>query len=194
MSSNISITRICQHCGKSFEAKTTVTKNCSDDCAKRAYKLKAKQDKIRASNVETQKIRDKPLDDIRSKDYLTVREVALLLACAPRTVYVMIESGRLRAVNLSERKIRIHKKDVEGIFENPIFTVIPKVEKKDKKVVLKVEDCYSVGQIEENYEIANKTLYELLKRNNVEKIQVGKYVYVSKEIIHNLLGNYKKIK
>ena len=35
MSSNIRIQRIYQHCEKEFTAKTTVTKNCSDDYGKR---------------------------------------------------------------------------------------------------------------------------------------------------------------
>ena len=46
MSSNIAIQRICQHCGKEFTARTTVTQYCSDDCAKRAYKARIKAAKF----------------------------------------------------------------------------------------------------------------------------------------------------
>jgi len=53
MSSNIEIERICQHCDKDFIAKTTVTKYCSDDCAKRAYKARKRAEKTEISIAET---------------------------------------------------------------------------------------------------------------------------------------------
>jgi hypothetical protein len=49
MSSNIKITRICQHCGHEFVAKTTVTKYCDKTCAKRAYKARIKKQKVAES-------------------------------------------------------------------------------------------------------------------------------------------------
>jgi hypothetical protein len=58
MSSNIKITRICRHCGHEFVAKTTVTKYCGEDCAKRAYKARIKKQKIEKSEIETQKAKE----------------------------------------------------------------------------------------------------------------------------------------
>jgi hypothetical protein len=46
MSSNIRIPKICQHCGNEFVPKTTVTKYCGDDCAKRAYKKRKRDEKV----------------------------------------------------------------------------------------------------------------------------------------------------
>lgn len=189
MSSNISITRICQHCGIDFQARTTVTKYCGDNCAKRAYKLRIKTAKIQASEDETKQIRDKPVTDLQFKDYLNVKEVAILLGCAERSVHSMISSGRLKAVNLLQRKIRIHRAEVEVIFENPTLLVIPKAEMTDLEQPLLEEDCYSIGQIQQDYKINSSTLYSLLKRNNVQKLQKGKYVYVPKDAIHFLLGD-----
>ncbi|MDF2931581.1 MAG: helix-turn-helix protein [Chryseobacterium sp.] len=154
MSSNI---RVCQHCGIDFKAKTTVTKYCSDNCAKRAYKLRIKTAKIQASDDETKEIRNKPISDLNSKDYLNVKEVALLLGCAERSIYSMISSGRLKAVNLLQRKIRIHRAEVEVIFENPALLVIPKAEMTDFEQPLLEQDCYSIGQIEQDYKINIRT-------------------------------------
>ena len=50
MSSNIRVQRICQFCGKEFTARTTVTKYCSDVCAKRAYKARKRTEKVEISN------------------------------------------------------------------------------------------------------------------------------------------------
>lgn len=49
MSSNIKIKKIYQHGGQEFIARTTVTKYCGDNCAKRAYKAKVREQKIQLS-------------------------------------------------------------------------------------------------------------------------------------------------
>src|SRR5688572_26081110 len=100
MSSNIQVQRICQHCSKEFTARTTVTKYCSDDCAKKAYKVRLKAFKIEASNIETRQIKMLPLEQIKQKEFLTVRDVAILLTCSIRTAYRLIEQGDIKAVNL----------------------------------------------------------------------------------------------
>ena len=80
MSSNIRITRICQHCEKEFIAKTTVTKYCSDTCAKRAYKARKKAEKIAASNEKTKQQLEKPIIEIQAKEFLSIKKPVSLLA------------------------------------------------------------------------------------------------------------------
>lgn len=116
MSSNIQIQRFCQHCGKEFTAKTTVTKFCGDDCAKRAYKARGRASKIEASNNETQVIRSRPVEELKAKEFLTVREVAILLNCSLRSVYYFIESGNIKAVNLGQRITRVKRSELDKIF------------------------------------------------------------------------------
>jgi len=79
MSTNIKVQRICQLCGKEFTARTTVTQFCSDTCAKRAYKAMIKDKKIESSNQEIKQIKEKPIEEIKAKDFLTARDVAKLL-------------------------------------------------------------------------------------------------------------------
>lgn len=117
MTSFIRVQRICQHCGKEFTAKTTVTKYCSDNCAKRAYKVRQKAKKIESSNIETKQIKLAPVVEITTKDYLTVKEVSQLLNCSVRTTYRLINNGTLKAKNLLERKTLISKKDIDKLFE-----------------------------------------------------------------------------
>jgi len=59
MSTNITVERICEYCGKIFLAKTTVTKYCSLNCNRRHYKQKIRNVKISASNEQTLRIRAK---------------------------------------------------------------------------------------------------------------------------------------
>ena len=53
MSSNIKVERICEWCGKTFIAQTTVTRFCSKRCSERSYKERFRQKKMSVSNQET---------------------------------------------------------------------------------------------------------------------------------------------
>jgi excisionase family DNA binding protein len=117
MSSNIQVQRICQHCNKAFTARTTVTKYCGDECAKRAYKARQRAGKIESSNKETMLIKTKPYDELKSKEFLTVRDMAKLFSCSIRTAYRLIEQGNIKAVNLSERKTLIKRSEIDKLFQ-----------------------------------------------------------------------------
>jgi len=116
MSSNIRVNRVCQFCGKEFEARTTVTKTCSDYCAKRLYKQNQKAAKIEKSNSKTVSIRSKPLEDLKSKEFLTVKDLAMLLNCSRRTAYYLISNGSIKAVNLAKRKTLIKRSEIDKLF------------------------------------------------------------------------------
>ena len=117
MSSNIFIQRICEHCSKEFTARTTVTKFCSDSCAKRAYKARLKAEKIKKSNTETLKVKNKPIEELKAKEFLSVKDIALLLGCSTRTAYRLIDKGKIRAVNLSERLTRVKRSELNKLME-----------------------------------------------------------------------------
>ena len=117
MSSNIKVQRICQHCGKEFTARTTVTKYCSDTCAKRAYKARQRAAKVEASNKEIQRIKTQPIEELKAKEFLTVRDTATLLSCSVRTAYRLIENGTIKAVNLAERMTRVKRSDLDKSIE-----------------------------------------------------------------------------
>jgi excisionase family DNA binding protein len=116
MSSNIKVQRICQHCDKEFIARTTVTKFCSDNCAKRAYKVRKRNEKIKRSNKETILKKIQPVEILKAKEFLNVREAAQLLNCSVRTVYYCIENGTIQAINLSKRMTRIKRSEIDRLF------------------------------------------------------------------------------
>ena len=118
MSSNIKVQRICQYCNKEFTARTTVTKFCSDNCAKRAYKVRKRAEKINQSNIETAKKKIQPIEVLKAKEFLTVREVAKLLNCSVRSAYYYIESGTIKGVNLGQRMTRVKRSEIDKLFNN----------------------------------------------------------------------------
>ena len=105
MSSKIRLTRICKFCGVEFEAKTTVTKYCSLKCAQRAYKQKVKTDKVSLSNAETQEVRQKPIEIIKAKEYLSVAETCKLLGLSRTTFYRTVKRGQIAVLRIGKRVI-----------------------------------------------------------------------------------------
>ena len=117
MSSNIQVQRICKHCHTEFTAKTTVTQYCGDACAKKAYKVRLKEAKIAASDSETFHVRTQPLHELKAKEFLTVRDISILLNCSIRTAYRLINTGHIKSVNISERKTLIKRSEIDKLFE-----------------------------------------------------------------------------
>ena len=115
MSSNIRVQRICQHCGNEFTAKTTVTKYCSDNCAKRAYKKRKKNEKIGKSNEETKTIVAKPILAIQDKDFLSLEEAATLLGVSRTTLYRMRRDGAISFATIGKKKV-ISRKSIDHLF------------------------------------------------------------------------------
>ena len=116
MSSKIEVQRICHHCGKEFTARTTATRYCSHRCNSAAYKANIRAAKVEGSNSETQRIKNDLIEQLKTKEFLTVREVSVLLNCSVRSAYYLIESGIIKAVNLGQRFTRIKRSNIDKLF------------------------------------------------------------------------------
>ena len=116
MSSNIKVERICQHCGSTFTARTTVTKYCSDQCAKRAYKARKRAEKLNASDIETKKIISVSLEELKAKEFLTITETCTLLSVSRWTIWRAIKNKELNAGSIGRRKI-IKRSEIEKLFK-----------------------------------------------------------------------------
>lgn len=183
MSSNIKVQRICQHCGKDFIARTTVTKYCSHRCASLANKAKKRAEKVQKSNTETKQIKTQPIEELKAKEFLTVREVARLLNCSVRSVYYYIANGTIKAVNLGQRITRVKRSEIDKLFEKP-QPVTPQPE----QMQFDIADCYTLTEVQDKYGISETALQNLIKRNSIPKIKKGWFAYVPKTVIDKLLS------
>ncbi|RZK39774.1 MAG: DNA-binding protein [Pedobacter sp.] len=182
MSSNIIVVRVCEHCGCRFEAKKTTTKYCSMKCNRTAYKQKIRKGKIEVSDKQTALLSPRHYDLAQSKDFLTVKDLALLLDCCRQTVYSLVKSGRITAVNVLEKKILIPRYQIDKLFlPDDQLPVAPDIQK-----IMRIEACYHIGEVERKYNVSNKTLYELIKRHEIPKLKCGKFTYVPKSMIDKL--------
>lgn len=115
MSSNIRILKTCEYCKKEFIARKTTSKTCSDDCAKRFYKLKQRSNKIARIEIK-EEIKRKPkafvteeeMRAIQAKEYLTLKEAALLLNVSPLTLRRWILDGKVASEKVG-KKHQLHK-------------------------------------------------------------------------------------
>lgn len=111
MSSHIRIQKTCQFCGEPFTAKTTVTQFCSDDCAKRAYKKRKRNEKV---GVAIQQESERNYDStIAQKQFLSIDETCQLVNASRWTVYRLIEKGVLPATKLG-RITRIARSSISN--------------------------------------------------------------------------------
>lgn len=115
MSSKIEITKVCQHCGKEFIAKTTVTKFCNQKCAAKNYKQRKKAEKLNEVKTPTVQKTDFNLSQLNDKEYLSIADTCQLLGASRMTIYRQIKNGNINAVKLGSRTI-IKKSEIEKLF------------------------------------------------------------------------------
>jgi len=193
MSSNIKIQRICEHCCNEFTALTTTTKYCSHKCNSEAYKAKKRAEKVVKSNTETRIIKHQPIEDLKAKDFLNINEVCKLIGISRRTVYRLIEQGELKKIKIGSRTL-IKRSILNRFLENSETgkPEIPEQQKQDlsewKQVGnFDINDCYTLTEIQQKYNISESAVQQVIKRNNIPKIKKGWYAYVPKKIIDSLL-------
>lgn len=56
-----------------------------------------------------------------------------------------------------------------------------------------ITESYTLSEVQDKYGISEKSLYEIIKRNNIPKIKKGWYAYVPKNIIDNLFAQKKDL-
>jgi excisionase family DNA binding protein len=197
MSSNITVQRICQHCGTEFTARTTVTQYCGEPCAKRAYKAKLRAAKVEASNKETQRIKNQPIEELKAKEFLSVTQVSKLIGCSRQNVYNLINSGKLKATNILLKKTIVKRSDLDKLFKEPTNQSkpedIPETQKQElyewkQAGQFDISECYNLTEVQDKYGISETALQNLIRRNSIPKIKKGWYAYVPKPLIDKLLS------
>ena len=120
MSSNIRINRICKYCGEMFVAKTFKTQFCSHSCNSKDYKKREKIRKIEESKEEyksdlkNSKSQSMNMEELKSKIYLSIAEVCLLVGMSDSTIRKFVKEGRLKTIRLGKKHL-ILKSQIEDL-------------------------------------------------------------------------------
>jgi len=122
MSSNMAIPKSCIFCGKTFIAKTTLTRYCGHKCNSRHYKLKAKENKIQNSLIEQpqtlhslQTMHSTNSQLLISKKFLSINDAACLIGVSRWTINRMIKRGDLNSHKFGRKKI-IERSQIDKLF------------------------------------------------------------------------------
>ena len=110
MSSNLRIVKVCVYCKQEFIARKTTTETCSDVCAKRFYKVKQREKAIQRVEADTMVKRkaksfvsEEEVKAIQAKEWLTLREAALLLNISPLTLRRWTLAGKGKSKKLGKK-------------------------------------------------------------------------------------------
>jgi excisionase family DNA binding protein len=116
--------KVCVFCSRLFEAQKITTKYCSHACNLKHYKKKKRLQKIAVDEEQTKAqnlILTKPPDAVQSanapREFLSVKQASNLLGCTKKTIYQLIKTKRLHAINLGHRKTIIKRIDLEDLFK-----------------------------------------------------------------------------
>jgi len=121
MSSNVRITKICEHCGKEFIAKTTVTRFCSAKCSKYSYRERKRKGKIGHAIEKVNKTKilnhhELNLEAIKQKDFLSIKEAYTILGVSERTFYRLLKDKTVKSTKVGSRTI-IKRSSINALFK-----------------------------------------------------------------------------
>ena len=127
---------------------------------------------------------NKPIQNLNEREFLTVTQVLKLISCSRQNVYKLINSGKLKATNILEKKTIVKRSYLDKLFNKPkpVYLI-----KEPKQRQIDIADCYTLTEIQNKYGISEKALQNTIKRNNIPKLKHGWYAYVPKQIIDELL-------
>ena len=176
--SNIRIKKICEWCGQEFVAQKVTTKYCSHRCANLAYKQAIRAKRIQQEEQRIQIVKsEKPLMDIKDKEYLSIAQAATLLGLSLQAVYKMIYTGHLVAYKLSSRLSFVRQSDIEEMLKRNPY------KKRQPKDTLPIIDFYTTNEIKEKFCVKDSWIFHIAKEHNIPRTFNRGKTYWSKKHI-----------
>lgn len=171
-------TKKCPICGTTFTPKTINSRYCSEQCSRKAYKRKVAEEK-----------RQQELDTIAAsvpcdRPYISVPEAIAIYGVAKSTLYRLIRQGHIPAINLGTRLLRIDRQKLESIF--PIRQEQKKEEPKPMLFDLSFENCYTITEIAEKYDLSLTTVCNHIRKYGIPMRHQDNSIYVPKTEIDKL--------
>lgn len=173
------IQKTCPICGNTFTPKTITSLYCSRQCGEKAYKRKkAAQKREEQLKVVADAV---PVE----RQYISVAEAIAIFGVARSTLYRLIRTGQMPAINLGTRLVRIDRKQLEAVF--PVRQSSQDEPKPQVKLYnLDPENCYTIGEIAKKFGISESSVYKHIRQYSIPTRQIGKFVYAPQSEIDNL--------
>ena len=187
--SKLKLPKVCEHCGKAFEAKTVITRFCSDTCNNASLRKRKKQAFEEERKQQILQESAATIAEIQTRPYISIAEAVILFGISKDTIRRLIRAGKIPAVNLGQRLTRISRAHIEAMFTAVAIPEEKPQEQQPIKVQYEPSECYTIGEVSEKYGVSLSTVDKIIRRNSIPKRQVGRFVYVPKVVIDKLLAN-----
>ncbi len=185
-SSKLKIPKVCEQCGKPFEAKTVVTRFCSSSCANKSGKERKREakDAERKQTILEQSVGK--IAQMQTRPYISITEATILFGISKNTIHRLIKARKVPAVNFGERLTRVSRVHLEAMFTTVVLPESPK--EHPVKLQYDTKECYTIAEVSEKFGVSPSTVSNTIRRNSIPKRQVGKFVYVPKEQIDKVFS------
>ena len=94
---------------------------------------------------------------INQKEYLSIKEVGILLGITSRAVYNYIYSGQLKAIKLSTRLTIIHKSDIDSMMSSTPYV------KRNRIFHTPITDFYTTAEVASKYGVNESWIFKVGK-------------------------------
>ncbi|MDE5822329.1 MAG: helix-turn-helix domain-containing protein [Paramuribaculum sp.] len=170
--STIRIKKVCEWCGKEFEAQKCSTRYCCKRCAEHAYKDRKRQE--RKTETETRVIetiiRQKE-EAVSRRDYLSVQETADLMGVKRNAVYQQIYRGKLKAFRITSRITRIRRTDIDELLHTSCYVRQSKAKSSvNDENGETISEFYTTKEIIEKFGVSNSWVFAQGKAHNIPKV------------------------
>lgn len=172
--SKVLVPKVCEHCAKPFMAKTTTTRFCCKVCSEKHLKEQRKKESEQERSRVLLEQKKKAYIDIQARPYIKVSEAAKLFGISEDTIRRLVRKGIIPGQNLGVRLTRIDRVSLER-FYTPVDAPYD-----DENKEYPLEECYTIGECQKKYNLAESILERIIKGYNIPKRQVGNYVYIPK--------------
>lgn len=173
------IKKVCEFCGREFEAYTQTARYCSHECNCKAYRVIKRKEVISLSaSMAFKTKREKAKVDLSSREYLSISEAASLLGWCKQTVYNYCHKGIIPAKRLSQRTTLIRKKDIEALFDEiEPYEVLTTGERKP------IDEWYTINEITEKYGLLRHRIRKIINAENIPTKKAGTRTLIAKSRI-----------
>lgn len=170
------IKKVCEFCGREFEAYTQTARYCSHECNCKAYRaIKRKEVISLSASMASRTKREKAKVDLSNREYLSISEAASLLGWCKQTVYNYCHKGIIPAKRLSQRTTLIRKKDIEALFDEiEPYEVLTTGERKP------IDEWYTIDEVTEKYGLLRHRIRKIINAENIPTKKAGTRTLITK--------------
>ena len=173
------IKKVCEFCGREFEAYTQTARYCSHQCNCKAYReIKRKEVISLSASMASKTKRERAKADLSGQDYISISEAAVLMGVSRWTIYRNVVKGIIPAKRLSQRTTLIRKKDIEALFDEiEPYEVLATGERKS------IDEWYTIDEVTERYGLLRHRIRKIINAENIPTKKAGTRTLIAKNRI-----------